>query len=114
MNDLNKKKCLPCTGVGGPLKKEALDTFCSQLAEGWEVKDQHHLEKTFLFKNFEMSLAFTNVIGKIAEQEKHHPDIYLSYGKVKVFIWTHKIDGLSESDFILADKIETEFISHQG
>ena len=114
MSDLHRKKCLPCVGVNFPLKKEELRTFFSQLAEGWDLKAQHHLEKVFLFKDFEKALAFTNVIGKIAEQEGHHPEICLSYGKVKVLIWTHAINGLSENDFILADKIETEFVSHQG
>lgn len=85
-----------------------------QLEEGWKIIDEHHLEKTFNFKNFKEALHFTTIIGKIAEEEKHHPDIYLTWGKIIVKIWTHKINGLSESDFILAAKIEAEYISHQG
>jgi len=70
------------------------------------LMDQCKIEKTFTFSNFAKALAFTNKIGELAEQEKHHPDIYLAWGKVKVSLWTHKIDGLSENDFILAAKID--------
>ena len=69
---------------------------------------EHHLEKEYLFKNFQEALAFTNAVGAIAEEEGHHPDVLLSYGKVKIMLWTHKIDGLTESDFILAAKIESQ------
>lgn len=67
--------------------------------------DEHHLEKNFNFKNFRQAIDFTNKVGELAESEGHHPDIYLAWGKVKVTTWTHKIDGLTESDFILAAKI---------
>lgn len=77
-----------------------------QLDKRWKVIDEHHLERDYQFKNFQEALEFTNKIGEIAEQEDHHPDILLSYGKVKVLLWTHKIDGLSESDFILAVKYD--------
>lgn len=104
--DLSKKNCIPCKGGVPPLKGEPLAQLHRQLKEGWKVINEHHLEKAYLFKNFREALEFTNKIGEIAEQEGHHPDIILSYGKVKIQIWTHKINGLSESDFILAAKYD--------
>lgn len=104
--DLSKKKCIPCRGGVPPLKGEPLAELYSHLDKGWKIINEHHLEREFIFKNFRDALAFTNKIGQIAEQEDHHPDIFLSYGKVKVLLWTHKIDGLSESDFILAAKYD--------
>lgn len=103
--DLSKKSCIPCRGGISPLKGEAINQLLQQLDNGWKVINEHHLEKEYAFKNFKDALAFTNKIGEIAEAEQHHPDIYLSYGKVIVTICTHKIDGLSESDFILAAKL---------
>ena len=114
MNDLAEKKCVPCLSGATPLKGDMLKPLYMQLDAGWKIANEHHLEKEYIFKNFKQALAFTNVIGKVAEEEGHHPDIYLTWGKVKLKIWTHKIDGLSESDFILAAKIEAEFVSHQG
>ena len=104
--NLSKKNCTPCRGGVPPLKGESLAELHRQLAKGWQIIDDHHLEKEYLFKNFSEALAFTNKLGEIAEQEGHHPDILLSYGKVKVQLWTHKINGLSESDFILAAKCD--------
>jgi 4a-hydroxytetrahydrobiopterin dehydratase len=77
-----------------------------ELSHGWRVVHEHHLEKEFKFKNFREALGFTNKVGHLAEEVGHHPDIYLAWGKVKITLWTHKIDGLTESDFILAAKIE--------
>lgn len=104
--DLSKKKCIPCKGGVPPVKGEPLAALVGQLKEGWKVVAEHHLEKEYLFKNFKEALAFTNKIGALAEEEGHHPDLLLSYGKVVVQIWTHKIDGLTESDFILAAKCD--------
>ncbi len=104
--DLSKKHCTPCKGGTLPLKGDLLTQQYRQLGERWKVIEEHHLEKEYLFKNFRDALDFTNKIGQIAEQEGHHPDILLSYGKVKVQLWTHKIKGLSESDFILAAKCD--------
>ena len=75
-----------------------------ELGHGWQVLDEHHLEKEYRFKNFREALAFTNRVGELAEAQGHHPDLHLSWGKVRVTIWTHKIDGLTESDFIFAAK----------
>lgn len=88
------------------MKGEALQLFLKQLGGGWKVVEEHHLEKEYLFSDFKQALAFVNRAGAIAEEEGHHPDMLLSYGKVKVQIWTHKIDGLTESDFILAAKYD--------
>ena len=89
-----------------PLKGGALADLQRRLGNGWGVINEHHLEKVFNFKNFREALAFTNQVGDLAEQQGHHPDMGLSWGRVKVTIWTHKIDGLSESDFVLAAKID--------
>ena len=76
------------------------------LPPGWRIVDDHHLEKEFTFPNFADGLAFVNRVGAVAEELDHHPDIYLAWGKVRLQIWTHKINGLTESDFILAAKID--------
>ena len=89
------------------MRGESLHALLQQLQGGWKIIDEHHLEKEYTFKNFQEALAFTNKVGAIAEQEGHHPDIHLSWGKVVLLLWTHKIDGLTESDFILAAKCDT-------
>lgn len=106
MKELATKECLPCKEGAPPLKGQALRKLAAQLGNNWRTAQDHHLEKEFKFKNFREALDFTNRIGEIAEARNHHPDIYLAWGKVRVTIWTHKIDGLSESDFVLAAKIE--------
>lgn len=106
MGNLSEKHCIPCKGGVPPLKGEELQVLYRQLANGWKIVDEHHLEKEYIFKNFRDGLAFVNRIGEIAEQEGHHPDLALSWGKVKITTWTHKIDGLTESDFILAAKCD--------
>ena len=105
MSSLSNKSCVPCRGGISPLTENDYESLLTELGDGWEVIDTHHLEKPILFKNFTEALTFTNQIGSIAEKEGHHPDIELGWGRVKIIIWTHKIDGLSESDFILAAKI---------
>jgi 4a-hydroxytetrahydrobiopterin dehydratase len=89
-----------------PLKGEELHTFSHQLPN-WEVIDEHHLTRTFSFPDFKAALAFVNRVGAVAEEQGHHPDIFLAWGKVQITLWTHKIDGLTESDFIMAAKIDT-------
>lgn len=113
MSDLTQKKCIPCTAGTPPLKGEKLQSFMKQL-KGWTLMNEYHLEKPFKFKNFVEALAFTNELGKLAEQEGHHPDILLSWGKVVVTLWTHKINGLSESDFIMAAKSDAIYNSKWG
>jgi 4a-hydroxytetrahydrobiopterin dehydratase len=97
---------MPCKGGTPSLKGQALADLVNKLGPGWEVVNEHHLEKEFSFKNFRDALAFTNKVGELAEAQGHHPDIYLAWGRVKITLWTHKIDGLSESDFIMAAKLD--------
>lgn len=104
--ELASKECIPCKGDVPALKGNALKDFERKLGNGWRVVNEHHLEKEFAFKNFRDALAFTNRVGDLAEGQGHHPDIYLTWGKAKVTIWTHKVDGLTESDFVLGAKIE--------
>ena len=104
MSELSEKNCVPCRGGVPPLKGDALRSLAHQIP-GWEVIDEHHLSKTYKLPDFKEALQLVNQIGEIAEREDHHPDIYLSWGKVRIDIWTHKINGLTESDFILAAKI---------
>lgn len=104
--DLTKKHCVPCQGGIPPLKGEELKKLHAKLKNGWAVVDEHHLKKGFSFPDFQQALEFTVKIGELAEKEGHHPDILLTYGKVEISMWTHKINGLSESDFILAAKID--------
>jgi 4a-hydroxytetrahydrobiopterin dehydratase len=103
---LADKKCIPCEGGVPPLKGENLKGLMLQLNNDWKVIDEHHLEKSYKFKNFKQALDYTNRVGAVAEEEGHHPDIYLSWGKVKLQVWTHKIDGLTESDFFFAAKAD--------
>ena len=103
---LAKRECIPCRGDIPPLKGETLTPLYKQLDSGWKVIQEHHLEKEYIFKNFKDALVFTTKVGNLAEAEKHHPDILLSWGRVLITLWTHKINGLSESDFILAAKID--------
>ncbi len=81
-------------------------TSTAELGNDWQVIKGHHLEKEYSFQNFAEALAFTNKVGALAEEIFHHPDIFLTWGKVKIRIWTHKIDGLNEADFIFAAKAD--------
>lgn len=105
MTELAQKSCVACRGDVPPLKGAEIVELLSQLT-GWQVVEEHHLTKTYAFSNFVDALAWVNRLGEVAEKEGHHPDIYLSWGKVRVEIWTHKIDGLTESDFVLAAKAD--------
>ena len=104
MSSLKDKTCIPCKGGVPPLKGAEIVQLLRELGNGWQVVDEHHLEKEYRFKNFQQALAFVNRVGAIAEEQGHHPDLFLSWGKVKIVLYTHKIDGLTESDFILAAK----------
>ncbi len=108
MSDLAKKTCIPCKGGVPPLKGTKLDDLLEKLKSDWRIIKEHHLEKEFTFKNFKEALNFTIKVGELAENQGHHPDIFLAGGKVKLTIWTHKIDGLTESDFIFAAKADKE------
>ena len=108
MSDLAKKTCIPCKGGVLPLKGAKLDDLREKLKNDWKIIKEHHLEKEYSFKNFKEALNFTIKVGELAENQGHHPDIFLAWGKVKLTIWTHKIDGLTESDFIFAAKADKE------
>lgn len=106
MSELAKKVCVPCQGGVPALKGTILDELKSQLHDDWKVVKEHHLRRELDFPDFQTALDFTNTIGAIAEEQAHHPNIHLTWGKVDIEIFTHKIDGLTESDFILAAKFD--------
>ena len=108
MSELAQENCIPCRGGVPPLKGEELDVLQEKLGNDWQIINEHHLEKEYIFADFRQALDFTVKVGEVAENQGHHPDIYLAWGKVKLTIWTHKIDGLTESDFILAAKADQE------
>ena len=103
--NLAAKHCVPCRGGVPALKGRELQAYHAQLP-GWQVIDEHHLFRSFSFPDFQTALAFVNRTGAVAEQECHHPDLTLTWGRADVKIYTHKVDGLTESDFVLAAKIE--------
>lgn len=103
---LANEKCVPCRGGVPALQGEELRELGRELSDGWRVVEEHHLEKTYSFPDFASALAFTNRVGALADEQGHHPDICLGWGKAAITIWTHKIDGLTRSDFVLAAKID--------
>lgn len=106
MPGLAERLCIPCRGGVPPLTREETKPLLAQV-DGWAVVDNdHHLQKLYRLKNFAHALELVNRIGAIAEEQQHHPDIFLAWGKVEVKIWTHKIDGLTESDFVFAAKCD--------
>jgi 4a-hydroxytetrahydrobiopterin dehydratase len=108
MPELANRTCIPCRGGILPLKGKELAEIYRQLAEfaRWKVIDEHHITRSFTFPDFKQALDFVNRVGSVAEEQGHHPDILLTWGKVEVTLWTHKVDGLTESDFIMAAKID--------
>ena len=105
MTDLASKTCVPCRGGVAPLAGKELEALSKQVPE-WKVMNGHHLTRAFQFADFRQALAFVNKVGNLAEEQGHHPDVFLAWGKAEITTWTHAIDGLSESDFILAAKID--------
>jgi 4a-hydroxytetrahydrobiopterin dehydratase len=105
MSDLASRECVPCRGGVPPLKGGELTTLLSEL-DSWEVVNEHHLKKEYKFTNFREAQAFVDRAADLAEEQGHHPDICFGWGRAEITIWTHKIDGLTESDFILAAKID--------
>ncbi len=106
MTALAEKECVPCKGGVPRLQGDELTGFARELGGDWKIVDGHQLEKEYKFRNFREALTFTNKVGELAESQGHHPDIYLAWGLVKLTVWTHKVDGLTESDFILAAKAD--------
>ncbi len=105
MSELATKTCVPCRGGIPPLAGKDLEVLAKQLP-AWKVVNGHHINRTFTFPDFRQALAFANKVGQLAEEQGHHPDILLAWGKAEITTWTHKINGLTESDFILAAKID--------
>tara|TARA_B100000575_G_scaffold66637_1_gene51273 strand:+ start:14604 stop:14936 length:333 start_codon:yes stop_codon:yes gene_type:complete len=104
---LEKKRCIPCEGGIPPLSDEESNRFLDQINEDWILVENHHIERIWKFDDFRNALDFVNSAGEICEEENHHADFELGWGRVKVMIWTHKINGLAESDFILAAKFDS-------
>jgi 4a-hydroxytetrahydrobiopterin dehydratase len=105
MTDLASKTCVPCRRGTPPLTGKELEALAKEVPQ-WKVVNGHHITREFTFPDFRQALAFVNRVGEVAEEQGHHPDILLSWGKAAVTTWTHKVDGLTESDFILAAKID--------
>jgi 4a-hydroxytetrahydrobiopterin dehydratase len=105
---LASKECVPCKGGIPPLEREAAEKLLEQLGGDWRIQrtDHDYLEKTYRFKNFREALDFVNRVGELAEEIGHHPDVYLAWGQARLLVWTHKIKGLAESDFIFAAKCD--------
>ena len=100
---LSKESCIPCRGGVPPLKDKELEALRAQVPE-WTVVNEHHITRNFIFSDFKQALDFVNRVGEIAEHQGHHPDILLAWGKAEITMWTHKIDGLTHSDFFMAAK----------
>lgn len=108
--DLKNQKCVPCKIETKPLKDADLVPLTAQLPIGWEVVNEHHLEKTYKFKNFKLALDFVNKVGALAEELGHHPEIDFGWGRVKLSVWTHKINGLHKNDFIFAMRADALYL----
>jgi 4a-hydroxytetrahydrobiopterin dehydratase len=106
MSELADRSCAPCRGGVAPLAGDELNRLAARLGGGWQVVNDHHLAKEYSFADFRQALAFTNRIGELAEEVNHHPNIFLTWGRVGIELWTHKIDGLHEADFIWAAKAD--------
>lgn len=108
MPGLDEKTCVPCRGGVPALKGNELAAIHRQLPQSaqWKVVNEHHIVRSYTFPDFRTALDFLNKVGALAEEQRHHPDILLAWGRVEITIWTHKVDGLTESDFILAAKID--------
>jgi 4a-hydroxytetrahydrobiopterin dehydratase len=106
--NLSDRTCVPCRGGVPPMERAAAEGLLEQLNDGWQLQENGHmlLEKIYRFKDFAEALAFVNRIGALAEEQGHHPDLFLAWGRVRLEIWTHKIKGLTESDFIFAAKCD--------
>jgi len=106
MNELAGRTCVPCRGGVPPLHGPELQDLRDRLDPGWTVVDEHHLEKEYRFRGFRPGFEFVKRVGEMSEEQGHHGDIHLAWGKVRLTVWTHKIDGLTESDFVWAAKAD--------
>jgi 4a-hydroxytetrahydrobiopterin dehydratase len=103
---LADQRCIPCRGGVPPLPRAEAERLLDQLDDGWRLSEAGHLERDFPFGNFAMAMEFANRVAAIAETENHHPDLHVAWGRCTVEIWTHKISGLTESDFFFAAKVD--------
>ena len=117
MLELDQRQCTPCRGGIPPLKGDSLQTLFKKIENNWKIIDEHHLRKDYAFGSYREAVRFTNLIANLAESEGHHPELLLSFRNVRVSIWTHKINGMVESDFIFAAKSDqihaNEFASNE-
>ena len=102
---LADKQCVPCRGEVPALKGQELERLHKSIPE-WTIVNEHHLQREYRFPDFKQALAFVNRVGAVAEEQGHHPDILLTWGKAEITLWTHSVNGLTESDFIMAAKID--------
>ena len=106
---LADQKCIPCRGGVPPLEESRAKELLRELGDGWHLNGEGHLERLYGFQDFAQAMVLANKVAEIAEDEGHHPDLYIAWGKCKVDIWTHKISGLTESDFYFAAKVDRAF-----
>lgn len=111
---LSKETCVPCSGGTPPMAIEEAMSLLPNLNKGWSINSMGHLERNVLLKNFSESVKLTVLIGEVADKEGHHPDLQVSYGKLGIEIWTHKINGLSRADFVLAAKLDEIIPAKKG
>ena len=108
---ISKKNCIPCQGGIPPLKDKEIDVLMKQLSDNWEVYEDKEIRKEYIFKKYTDAINFSNQIANLAEKEGHHPYIHINYKKVIIILFTHKINGLHENDFIIASKCDIIFTS---
>jgi 4a-hydroxytetrahydrobiopterin dehydratase len=106
---LADQKCVPCRGGVPPMDRYRVEELLGQLDEGWRLNAEGHLDRIYQFDDFVRAMTFANRLAEIAEEEGHHPDLHISWGKCRVEVWTHKVSGLTESDFYLAAKADRAF-----
>ena len=106
--DLASKTCIPCQGGVPPLTLAEAEHLLAELNQGWKLVGNHHLAKSFLFQSFPQTMQAANQVAQIAESAGHHPDLFISFKQMDLMIYTHKIGGLAEADFVLAAKLEQQ------
>ena len=103
---LAERKCIPCRGGVPPMEQNEAEALLRELDDGWAVNADGHLERIYAFDNFRQAMRFANRVADIAEVEDHHPDLHVAWGECRLEVWTHKIQGLTESDFYFAAKAD--------
>ena len=106
---ISNKKCIPCQGGIPPLNSNQINTFIKNLDDNWKVYNEKEIKKEYIFDTYHEAISFTNKIANLAEEEGHHPFIHINYKRVVIILYTHKINGLHENDFILASKCDVIF-----